>query len=148
MEAYVGNLSQLERCQAEVKTLIQACCEANLEFRQEAGETHAPARERALNSQLSEMLRSAGDSWLPVRNILQAKLVSPPLPELRQRLHESLANGVKEFSNEFFELLARLVDRELFGLVEWHPNHCCSYHFFKRVVTQENEGESQTVTMT
>jgi|GEM_PF-632544 len=148
VEAYVGSLSQLERCQAEVKTLIQACCEANLEFRQEAGETHAPARERALNSQLSEMLSGAGDSWLPIRNILQAKLVSQPLAELRLRLHEALASGVKEFSTEFFELLARLVDRELFGLVEWHPNHCCSYHFFKRVVIQENEGASQKVTTT
>ena len=24
--------------------------------------------------------------------------------------------------------------------MEWHPNHCCSYHFFKRVIIQENEG--------
>lgn len=146
IEAYVGSLSQLERCQAEAKALIEACCEANLEFRQEVGETYLPARDKALKSQLSAMLSEAGDSWLPIRNILQAKLVSQPLPELRQRLHDALVTGVKEFSTEFFELLARLVDRELFGLVEWHPNHCCSYHFFKRVVIQENQGASQQVT--
>lgn len=146
VEAYVESLSRLERCQADVRALVRAACEANLEFRQEAGETHAPARDKALETQLSEMLKEAGDSWLPVRNVLRAELVSKPLAELRQRLDDSLAAGVHDFTARFLELLARLVDRELFGLVEWHPNHCCSYHFFKRVVIQENEGASRQVT--
>lgn len=33
-----------------------------------------------------------------------------------------------------------MVDQQLFGLVEWFPNHCCDYHFFRRVIIQEQTG--------
>lgn len=44
-----------------------------------------------------------------------------------------------------YKLLPRLVDRQLVGLVEWLPNHCCGYHFFKQVVIQNNTSESNVV---
>ena len=56
-----------------------------------------------------------------------------------------MAQAVAEFTKQFFELLAKLVDRQLFGLVEWLPNHCCSYYFFKHVVIQENNGALERI---
>jgi hypothetical protein len=56
-----------------------------------------------------------------------------------------LSKASAEFAKQFFELLARLVDRQLFGLVEWMPNHCCNYHFFKQVIIQENDGFTSQV---
>jgi len=144
VEAYIGSLTQLDRFRKEVENLIRVACETNLEFRQQSGETHEQARDAALQAKLGEMLSAAAVDWLPTRNIIDARLVSRPVNELRQQLDAALDHAVSQFCVGFFESLAKLVDRELFGLVEWLPNNCCSYHFFKRVVIQENEGAQAT----
>ena len=88
----------------------------------------------------------AACDWRPLANILDASLISLPVPTLRSRLDAALGEAVDEFTQQFFELLAKLVDRTLFGLVEWLPNQCCNYFFFRSVVIQENEGASRTTT--
>ena len=57
-----------------------------------------------------------------------------------------LTEAVAEFTQQFFELLAKLVDRTLFGLVEWLPEQSCHYFFFRCVVIQENEGPTPPAT--
>jgi len=145
VEAYVASLNMLAQFRQEVDHLLRAACEANLEFRQELGETHAAARDAALKSERDDMLRKAACDWFPPRNVLDAKLVSRPVSEVRRRLDQAIADAVAEFTKQLFALFAKLVDHELFGLVEWLPNNCCAYHFFKRVVIQENDGASQTI---
>jgi len=145
VEAYVASLNQLAQFRQEVDLLLRAACEANLEFRQELGETHAAARDAALQSERDDMLRQAACDWFPPRNVLDAKLVSRPVSEVRPRLDQAITQAAAEFTKQLFVLFAKLVDHELFGLVEWLPNNCCAYHFFKRVVIQENDGASHTV---
>lgn len=145
VDAYIHSLNQLERFRWDVDELVRSACQANLEFRQEQGETNWIARDAVLSEQLSEMLDAAVSEWPPTRNVVDAQLVSRPLAEVRSRLDAALTEAVADFARQLFELLARLVDRELFGLVEWLPNNCCTYHFFKRVVIQENDGASQRV---
>ena len=77
------------------------------------------------------MIRAA---WMPVRNVVDARLVSRPALEIRTKLESALKQAVTDFCQQFFDLLAKMVDRELFGLVEWLPNNCCAYHFFRRVI--------------
>ena len=43
-------------------------------------------------------------------------------------------------------MLQRMVDLELFGLVEWLPKQCCRYHFFRRVVIQGAGEQTDTIT--
>jgi hypothetical protein len=145
IDAYIQSLNQLERFRRDVDQLIRVACQANLEFRQGQGETNVVAREAVLSEQLSEMLDAAIGAWLPTRNVVDARLASRPLAEVRERLDAALTQAVADFGRQLFELLARLVDRELFGLVEWLPNNCCAYHFFKRIVIQENDGASRRV---
>lgn len=145
VQAYINSLNQLAEFRRDVETMVRTACVASLEFRQAKGETHVAARDTVLAAKLNEMLAQAACDWLPLRNVLDAKLVSRDVPTLRTELNTALSAAVADFTRQFFELLAKLVDRELFGLVEWLPNHCCSYHFFKRVVIQENEGASQRI---
>jgi hypothetical protein len=145
VDAYIQSLNQLERFRRDVDQLIRVACQANLEFRQGQGETNVVAREAVLSGQLSEMLDAAVGAWLPTRNVVDARLASRPLAEVRERLDAALTQAVADFGRQLFDLLARLVDQELFGLVEWLPNNCCAYHFFKRVVIQENDGASQRI---
>ncbi len=42
-------------------------------------------------------------------------------------------------------MLQRMVDLELFGLVEWLPKQCCRYHFFRRVVIQGTAEHTGTI---
>jgi hypothetical protein len=145
VDAYIQSLSQLEHFRWDVDELVHAACEANLEFRQEQGDLNVVARDAVLSEQLREMLDAAVGQWLPTRNVVDARLASRPISEVRERLDAALTAAVADFSKQLFDLLARLVDRELFGLVEWLPNNCCAYHFFKRVVIQENDGASRRV---
>lgn len=143
VEAYVRSLNQMDGFRREVEELVRHACLANLEFRQARGETNVNARDAVMDAKLQELLTEAAHDWLPTKNVLDAKLVSEPIPKIHEKLDTALTQAVAEFTKQFFELLAKLVDRQLFGLVEWLPNHCCSYHFFKHVVIQENIGASQ-----
>ena len=148
VQAYSDSLNQIVQFRKDAQRMIRYACLANLEFRQARGETNVEARAQALDAKLNEMLDEAASHWPIVKNVLEVELVSKRETTLRDRLHQSLAEAVAEFTSHFFELLARLVDRLMFGLVEWHPKHCCRYHFFKRVVVQEFEGTTQRVTET
>ncbi len=145
VQAYINSLNQLGDFRRDMEGLVRAACMASLEFRQVMGETNVNARDAVLAAKLNEMLAQAACGWMPTRNVLDAKLVSKDVVTLKTELSTAVADAVADFTRQFFELLAKLVDRELFGLVEWLPNHCCSYHFFKRVVIQENEGASQRI---
>jgi hypothetical protein len=146
--AYVASLQMLLRFRADVDHLLNAACAANLEFRQASGETHAGARDETLKHKLSAMLQKAGLDWPPIRNELNAKLVSKAPEVLRHYLSQAIEKTAYDFSEQMFEALARLVDQELLGLVEWLPNNCCAYHFFKQVVLQENYGTPRIVSET
>lgn len=143
--SYIQSLNQLDRYRRDVDGMIRAACIANLEFRQEQGETHAGAKDAVVTGKLKEMLQSSFDAWMPVRNVVDARLVSRPKAEIQTKLESALKQAVADFCQQFFDLLARMVDQELFGLVEWLPNNCCAYHFFRRVIIQENEGASERV---
>lgn len=145
VEAYVRSLNQLDQFRLDVEGVVRAACLASLEFRQALGETHANARDAALDAKLDEMLDQAACDWRSPRNVLDARTVSQPVETLRETLSAPLRSAVDDFSVQFFEMLAKLVDRELVGLVEWLPNNCCSYHFFRRIVIQENHGRSHHV---
>lgn len=140
VKAYNASLQTLETYRQDVDKLVRLACQANLDFRQARGDTNAKARDEALQNKLSEMLSAVSSVWRPPVSVLNAAWVGGPLPELRNVMDESLQGAVTSFCEQFVELMAQLVDREMFGLVEWHPNQCCSYHFFKQVVIQENDG--------
>ena len=148
VEAYVRSLEQVAQFRRDVENMVRYACLANLKFRQAAGETDSHARDAVLSAKLDEMLAQAACDWRPLVNVLDAPLISQPMPRLRSRLEASVAEAVAEFTKQFFELLAKLVDRTLFGLVEWLPDQCCNYYFFRCVVLQENEGASQRITET
>lgn len=144
IEAYIQSLGELERCRAEVGELLRAACAANIEFRQAVGETHGAARDEALQKKLDEMLAQVSSHWVPIRNVADAQLASQATDVLGDAFQTALESAVVEFAEQFFDMLARLVDRQLFGLVEWLPNHCCRYHFFRQVLIQENNGVVST----
>ena len=146
--AYVNSLKQLAGFRYDIENLVFEVCRANLEFRQSAGETHAEARDAILKAKLDEMTDQAFSHWMPAKNIVRADLLSQSPDAYVTQLDASLANEAVDFSRKLFEMLQRMVDLELFGLVEWLPKQCCRYHFFRRVVIQGAEEEAQTVTET
>ena len=144
-DTYVRSLTQLDQFRRDVENLIRYACLANLEFRQASGQTNTNARDAALSAKLDDMLSQAADRWSPTKNVLDEKLTSQHVSTLRNHLEVALAEAVNVFVTQLLAMLARLVDRQLFGLVEWLPNHGCGYHFFKHLVVQENEGPAAEV---
>lgn len=119
--AYVNSLKQLAKFQSDIENLVSEVCRANLEFRQGAGETHAEARDTILKAKLDEMTDQAFSGWMPAKNIVTADLLSHSPDIYVTQLDASLTNEVVIFSRQLFEMLQRMVDLELFGLVEWLP---------------------------
>jgi hypothetical protein len=146
--AYVDSLSDLSSFRFGVFILLLHSSWANVEFRHGSGFTDAATKQTAmekLHGKLSALLEKRMESWPEPENALNARLVSGRSDELWKHLDLALKKAVAEFSRHFFELLVNLVDEELIGLVEWLPNNCCSYHFFRRVEIQTNDVESTRV---
>ena len=135
--AYIKSLQQLDVLRDDVQRVFREACRANLEFQQETGETRTEARDAILCTKLNEMIDEASCDWDRPKNIVGAALLAQPPNVYRQKLDAALEHEVANFTRQLFEFLARLVDRELCGLVEWFPNNCCRYHFFRRVVIQD-----------
>jgi hypothetical protein len=143
--AYISSLKTLNECYNEIRTVVLEACRANLEFRANDNKTHTEARDAVLSGKLDEMMTQAFAAWLPAKNSLTASLLSSSPDVVVEKLNASLVDEVASFSRQFVELLNRMVDMELFGLVEWLPNQCCCYHFFRRVVIQGAEVRTQSI---
>ena len=146
--AYVNSLKQLGGFRNDIENLVFEVCRANLEFRQGTGETHVEARDAILNAKLDEMIDQAFSGWMPAKNMVSADLLSHSPDVYVTQLDASLTNETVSFSRQLCEMLQRMVDLELFGLVEWLPMQCCRYHFFRRVVIQGAEEQTDTITET
>lgn len=143
--AYINSLKTLNEFYHDVRTVICEACLANLEFRADENATHVEARDKILSDKLEEMMTQAFAAWLPAKNALTASLLSNSPDTFIGQLEASLSEEVDRFSQQFVELLERMVDLELFGLVEWLPKQCCRYHFFRRVVIQGPEVRTQSI---
>jgi len=141
---YVASLKMLGQFHDDIHVVVQEACRANLEFRTDQTDTNAEARDAILDRQLEDMMSQAFAAWLPARNALTANLMSLSSDAIVSQLNASLSAEVTNFSRQFVELLERMVDLELFGLVEWLPKQCCRYHFFRQVVIQGPEESTDT----
>ncbi len=142
--AYVASLKMLGQFHDDIQVVVREACRANLEFRTDEVEAHAEARDAVLGMKLEDMMSQAFSAWLPARNALTASLMSLSSDSIVMQLNASLSAEVTNFSRQFVELLERMVDLELFGLVEWLPKQCCRYHFFRQVVIQGPEQSTDT----
>lgn len=148
VQAYNGSLERLDTFKQDVTTLLTSACRANLEFRQGQGQgqTHEAARDRALDAELQTMLSRAKWKEHPSMSVVNADVASQPTLLLRRRLNAAIGKAIDDFVAEFHKLLDRLVNAKLIGRIDWKPNHCCGYDFFKHVVVQENKGARRSTT--
>jgi hypothetical protein len=141
-EHYIESVKQLDGYRNDVLTVLREACRANLEFRHEAGELHTEARDAVLERKLSEMMTQVSKGWKSTLNISSAELFSRPADEYCREIESSLSQECAKFAEQFLSQLAHLVDQQLIGLVEWLPNDCCRYHFFRQVVLQQGAESS------
>jgi hypothetical protein len=142
---YIRSLERLLEFRREAETFVRLACEVNLEFRQASAQLVSQARDDVLRERLDELRQKAVADWPTVGNILDAKRVSQDIAQLRAQLQANVQAAVDGFGEQFLRLLGRLVDANVFGLVEWLPNQCCAYHFFKQVVIQTETTQTTTV---
>ena len=134
---YVESVKQLDGFRDDVLNVLREACRANLEFRQVGAELNEEARDAIFDRKLSEMKTQVSEGWGETRNISGAELFSRPANEYRREIDKSLSQECSKFAEQFLSQLASLVDQELVGLVEWFPDDCCRYHFFRQVILQQ-----------
>ena len=134
---YVESVKQLDGFRDDVLNVLREACRANLEFRQVGAELNEEARDAIFDRKLSEMKTQVSEGWGVTQNISGAELFSRPANEYRRDIDNSLSQECEKFAEQFLLQLASLVDQELVGLVEWLPDDCCRYHFFRQVILQQ-----------
>ena len=72
--AYIESLKQLAAFREDVQRVLHEACRANLEFRQEVGQTHEEARDVVLGGRLNAMMNQASSEWKAAENIATAEL--------------------------------------------------------------------------
>ena len=124
---------------ADVEALVPLLCRANLEFRQESGETFTEAKAEVMQRKLAAMIEKTRLRIRPIANPVNAHLLALPPDAAEEKLRSSLRQSVDRFVQDFFDSLDHLVDKEVCGLVEWTSQNTCCYHFFREVVIQDRE---------
>jgi len=132
---------------SDLDALIPFLCRANLEFRQESGETHEEAKAEVMKRKLDAMIEKCRFTVRLTENPVDAYLLAMPPEAADAKLRNWLRHNVDRFVRDFFDSLDRLVDQQVCGLVEWTNQNTCVYHFFREVVLQER-GSSYTETGT
>jgi hypothetical protein len=146
VRAYTASLDQLTLYREEFHGLVRAVCLSNLEFRQGKGPTHEGARDEAITKKVEQLVAQVATKWPPVKTILNPPFLLQSPEVIRAALDAELRQYVKAFVNRIFQALAKLVDQQIAGLVEWWPENFCNYHYFRQTIQQENEGASTTIT--
>ncbi len=134
---YAESLRQIRLYEESCDQLIRRVCEANVEFRS-GDDMHSWDSQRAASlarhDTLQSMYRETATEWPPLKPISDADLMSQGQSVYVPLLEQSVKDETRRFVDHLFFGLSNLVDRQHCGLVEWFPNHCCRYHFFRQVI--------------
>lgn len=140
---YSASISLLRSFQNDVNRLLEVNCDANLQYiaarDRQWHEPYPPADATTYRHERSWLLSKSSIHWQPMTPVADAQLMSREISEVLPTMQQSVELELWRFVDSFEEGLAQLVDREVCGLVEWLPNACCRYHFF-RVEIQQGEG--------
>jgi hypothetical protein len=148
VEVYEASLRRLDGYQRDIEGLFRTMCAVNLEFHCD-GPLVAEVMREAVTPKLDEMYEAIHFEGVPLGQALTAKLFKYPLNVVYAALKQELERMTREFVDNIFSALDRMVAKELAGIIERESPTSCRVHFFKDIIncstthTSEESKESR-----
>ena len=132
--------NQLVERAAEARRLLEKVCRAHVRSVRDdrIEEERQREAEEAKVRECTDVTMPA--AWLGPE--LDAATVAKEPPVVMARLTKSLATSVFDMVESFFSAMEQLVDKEVFGLIEWHSDSVCKFHFFRRLLIHQFDGQT------
>ena len=133
----------VRRATAEVREVAESVFRLNTEFHCE-GEVHAAARDRFLTEHFERLSREINLSLNPPSGILRAELEAMSVEAAESELRGALDTAASGFAMQVCDLLDRMSDLDLVGLIDWRTETACQSYFYRDIIIQEELGR-QTI---
>ncbi len=128
---YEDNLRLLELRHQEVSDLLWEVCQQTLSVTLKGFGQDDPRRKQIESMLVKSRFEQAAFNGFKPDSVLSAELIAKPIGEVYQSLDRSIRQTTHRVIQSTFEALDRLVDRSIFGLIEWTSESVCKFHFFK-----------------
>ena len=135
--------SQLVERAAEARRLLEKVCRAHVRSVRD-GRIEEKRQREAEEAKVRECMNVTMPTAL-LGPELDAATVTKQPSVVMARLTKSLAKSVCDMVESFFSAMEQLVDKEVFGLIEWCDESVCKFHFFRRLLIHRFDGETTTV---
>jgi hypothetical protein len=140
VRCFVKSHERLSEMAGEARRLLETVCHAHVcgvRSDQIASKRQEEAEEAKIRECMDVTMPAV---WLGPE--LDASTVVQEPAVVMAKLTQSLARSACKLVESFFSALEQLVDKEVVGLIQWHSDSVCKFHFFRRLLVHEFDGRT------
>ena len=142
VRCFVESHQRLSEMAGEARRLLETVCRVHVQCVR-SDQFDSKRQEEAEEAKVRECM----DVMMPAVGLgpeLDASTVVQKPAAAMQRLTMSLGRSACELVESFFSSLEQLVDKEVVGLIQWHSDSVCKFHFFRRLLIHQFDGQTTT----
>jgi hypothetical protein len=137
---FVASHEQLSKLAEEARSLLEALCRYHVQTVHDS-RVSSERRQQAEEAKVRECMDVAMPKvWLGPE--LDVKTLAQRPEVAFAQLQNSLRRNTVELVESLFSALEQLVDKGVVGLIEWHSASLCKFHFFRRLLIHDFEGQT------
>jgi len=140
LDDYTQSILAVREATDEFRQVVEALWRMNTEFRSE-GPVNAKARDKVLADLYARLSEQVHLSLKPPSAMLSASLEAMPVGLAEIELRDALDKAAHGLAMQVCDLLDRMTEQELVGLVDWKTDTACDAYFYRYVIIQEQLGK-------
>ena len=140
LDDYAQSIQVIREATQQVREMAEAAFRLNTDFQSEK-RVSVKARDQFLAEHFEALSREINISLAPPSGILGAELEALPVEMAEIQLRGALDKAVHGFAMQVCDLLDRMGDLELAGLVDWKTHTACNGFFYQDIIIQEELGQ-------
>jgi len=136
LDDYAQSIQVVRKSTADVRQMVEGLLRLNTPFHS-VGEVNTKARDEFMTTLRRQLSEQVDTRLTPPSNLLSAALEAKPIAQVEIELRRSVDEAVRDLAAQFCDLLDRMVDHDLVGLVDWQTDTACDAYFYQHLTAQE-----------
>jgi len=136
MDDYAQSMQVVRKATADVRQMIESLLRLNTTFHS-VGEVNTKARDEFLTALRGQLSERVDLRLTPPSSLLSAALEAKPVAQVEMELRRSIDEAVRDLATQVCDLLDRMADHDLVGLVDWQTDTACDAYFYRHLIAQE-----------